>query len=153
WALKPAKLMQWSGLDWLLNRIGFFKVLPRTLRELHAMVPPLKKHYRLPEVLPAAGPRRARVALFTGCAADAFFPETNYATAKVLQKNGCEVLLPRSQVCCGALHYHAAQVEPAQQFAARNCQAFAADQVDAIIVNAAGCGAMLKDYRHLLENT
>ncbi len=153
WALKPAKLMQWTGLDRLLEKIGFFKLLPRTLRELHAMVPPLRKHYRLPEFLPAEGPRRARVALFTGCAADAFFPETNYATAKVLQKNGCDVLLPRSQVCCGALHYHAAEAAPARAFAARNCQVFPIDEVDAVIVNAAGCGAMLKDYQHLLAPT
>jgi glycolate oxidase iron-sulfur subunit len=154
WALKPAKLMQWSGLDWFLKKIGFFNILPRALRDLHDMLPPLRKHYgRLPEVLPAEGTRRARVALFTGCAADAFFPETNYATARVLQRNGCEVLIPRGQVCCGALHYHAARVEPAQDFARRNCAVFAPDQVDAIIVNAAGCGAMLKDYHHLTHDT
>ncbi|HWY88849.1 MAG TPA: (Fe-S)-binding protein, partial [Gemmataceae bacterium] len=92
-------------------------------------------------------------ALFTGCAADAFFPETNYAMARVLQKNGCDVVVPRRQVCCGALHYHATRAEPAQLFAQRNCQAFSLDQVDAIIVNAAGCGAMLKDYHHLLHQT
>jgi glycolate oxidase iron-sulfur subunit len=153
WALKPAKLMQWSGLDALLTKVGLFKILPRTLRELHAMVPPLHKHYKLPEVLPAEGPRRARVALFTGCAADAFFPETNYATAKVLQKNGCEVWLPPEQVCCGALHYHSGHAEPARAFARRNCEVFKPGEVDAIIVNAAGCGAMLKDYHHLLDDT
>jgi glycolate oxidase iron-sulfur subunit len=154
WALKPAKLMQWTGFDGLLKKIGFFKLLPKTLRDLHDMVPPLQKHYgMLPEVLPAEGTRRARVALFTGCAADAFFPETNLATAKVLQKNGCEVLIPHKQVCCGALHFHAARAEPAQEFAQRNCQVFDPEQVDAVIVNAAGCGAMLKDYHHLLHDT
>jgi glycolate oxidase iron-sulfur subunit len=153
WALKPAKLLQWSGVDRLFRKIGLFKIMPRVLRDLHAMLPPLHKHYRLPEVLPAEGRRRARVALFTGCAADAFFPETNYATAKVLQRNDCEVVIPRNQVCCGALHFHAARVEPAQEFAQRNCQVFPADDVDAIIVNAAGCGAMLKDYNHLLHGT
>jgi glycolate oxidase iron-sulfur subunit len=153
WALKPAKFLQWTGLDWLATKLGLFKILPKTLRELHAMLPPLHKHYgTLPEVLPAEGVRRARVALFLGCAADAFFPQTNYATAKVLQKNGCEVVIPRGQVCCGALHYHGAHEEPAQEFARRNCQAFP-DDVDAIIVNAAGCGAILKDYQHLLHNT
>ncbi len=151
WALKPAKFMQWTGLDALFTKLGLFKILPRTLRELHAMVPPLHKHYTLPEILPADGPRRARVALFTGCAADAFFPETNYATAKVLQKNGCEVWIPPAQVCCGALHYHAGQAEPARQFARSNCEVFKPDEVDAIIVNAAGCGAMLKEYNHFLH--
>lgn len=154
WALKPAKLLQWTGLDWLFSKLGLFRILPRSLRDLHDMLPPLKKHYgRLPEMLPAEGKRRARVALFTGCAADAFFPETNYATAMVLQKNGCEVVIPRGQVCCGALHYHAAREEPAQQFASQNCVAFNPDDVDAILVNAAGCGAMLKDYHHLLHGT
>jgi glycolate oxidase iron-sulfur subunit len=154
WALKPAKLMQWTGLDWLLKKVGFFKILPRALRDLHDMLPPLRKHYgKLPELLPAEGTRRARVALFTGCAADAFFPETNLATAKVLQKNGCDVLIPRAQVCCGALHFHSAREEPAQEFAEQNCRAFHLEDVDAVIVNAAGCGAMLKDYHHLLHET
>src|SRR5262249_59903189 len=74
------------------------------------------------------------------------------------QRNGCEVWTPRGQVCCGALHYHAAQEGPAREFAARNCEAFGAglgemaERVDAIIVNAAGCGAQLKDYGHLLPD-
>ena len=151
WALAPARLMQWTGVDALLARVGLFRLLPRSLRQLHDMLPPLRWHHgRLPEVLPAEGPRRARVALFTGCAGDAFFPETTRATAAVLQKNGCEVWVPRSQVCCGALHYHAAHEEPARHLAAANCDAFLASEVDAIIVNAAGCGAILKDYGHLL---
>jgi glycolate oxidase iron-sulfur subunit len=117
------------------------------------MLPRLERHYgKLPEVLPAEGKKRARVALFTGCASDAFFPSTNLATARVLQRNGCDVVIPRAQVCCGALHYHAALEEPAQQFARSNLTAFSAP-VDAVIVNAAGCGALLKDYGHLLHAT
>lgn len=154
WALAPARLMQWTGIDALLSRVGMFKLLPRSLRQFHDMLPPLRWHHgRLPEVLPPEGLRRARVALFTGCAGDAFFPETNLVTARVLQKNGCEVWVPRAQGCCGALHYHAAHEEPARELAAKNCEAFLASDVDAIIVNAAGCGAMLKDYGHLLHNT
>jgi len=168
-ALAPARLLQWTGMDGLLRKIGFYRLLPRTFRDLHAMLPPLKRHYgRLPEVLPAEGKRRARVALFTGCAADAFFPETNLATARVLQKNGCEVWIPRNQVCCGALHYHSAKEEPARAFGASNCATFfppppsplggegpgvRGEDVDAVIVNAAGCGAMLKDYGHLLHDS
>jgi glycolate oxidase iron-sulfur subunit len=160
WALAPARLMQWSRLDALLTKIGLMRLLPRSLREMHAMLPRLRRHYgRLPEVLPAEGKRRARVALFTGCAADAFYPETNLATARVLQHNGCEVWIPRKQQCCGALHYHAAHDEPARRFGLVNCHVFCpgliegSTRVDAIIVNAAGCGAMLKDYGHLLHNT
>ena len=123
-----------------------------SLPEMLATTVPLGRG-SLPEMLPAEGPRRARVALFTGCAADAFFPETNVATARVLQKNGCDVWIPRKQVCCGALHYHSALDEPAKAFARQNCQTFlgAPGEVDAIIVNAAGCGAMLKDYGHLFH--
>jgi glycolate oxidase iron-sulfur subunit len=157
-ALAPARLMQWTGLDRLLERTGALRLLPRSGRQMHEMLPRLKPHHgRLPEVLPAEGPRRARVALLTGCVADAIFPETNLATARVLQRNGCEVWIPRDQGCCGALHYHSGQVKPAQHFAAVNCGAFgpelAQGSVDAVIVNAAGCGAMLKDYAHLLHGT
>ncbi len=160
-ALAPARFLQWTGLDWLLGKIGFYCLLPRSLRQFHDMLPPLRRHYgKLAEVLPAEGKRRARVALFTGCAGDAFFPATTVATAKVLQKNGCEVWIPRSQVCCGALHYHAAKEGPAQAFARQNCGTFLGDSTDgsrwdscdAIITNAAGCGAMLKDYGQLLHD-
>ena len=165
WALAPARLMQWTGLDWLVQKTGLLNLMPRSLRQMHDMLPPLQPHYgRLPEFLPAEGPRRARVALFTGCAADAMFPETTLSTAWVLQKNGCDVWIPRKQGCCGALHYHAAQEQPAQAFGQQNCRAFFPEtpvahapgslaEVDAIITNAAGCGAMLKDYGHLLHNT
>src|SRR5262249_3483916 len=133
-ALAPLRLLQRLGLSGMVRRLG--KVLPRSLRLMQEIVPPLVPHYgRLPEILPAEGQRRARVALFLGCAADAFFPETNLATARVLQKNGCEVWIPREQGCCGALHYHAGLVEPAQQFAAANVEAFGKELggVDAII--------------------
>jgi glycolate oxidase iron-sulfur subunit len=157
-ALAPARWMQWLGLDKLLQRTGLIKLLPRSLRQMHEMLPRLKPHYgRLPELLPAEGPRRAKVGLFVGCVADAVFPETTLSTARVLQKNGCDVWIPRSQGCCGALHYHSAQEEPARRFAQANCSAFgfgdAASDLDAVIVNAAGCGAMLKDYRHLLHDS
>ncbi len=156
WALAPARWLQWTGLDRLVEKLGLPQLMPAGVRQIHDMLPRLRPHYgRLPEVLPAEGRRRARVALFTGCAADAFFPETNLASARVLQHNGCEVWIPRGQVCCGALHYHAAQEKPAQQFAARNCRTFLppTQTLDAIIVNAAGCGTMLKDYGHLLHGT
>lgn len=160
WALAPVRLLQKTGFDRLLEKAGMLRLLPRSLRQMHDMVPRLRPHYgTLPEVLPAEGKRRARVALFTGCAADAFFPETNLATARVLQRNGCEVWVPPAQGCCGALHYHSAQEAPAQELAVKNCDVFSRGwkeltaTVDAIIVNAAGCGAMLKDYGHLLHAT
>jgi glycolate oxidase iron-sulfur subunit len=152
WAMLPVRLMQRLRLDWLA------KLAPRPLREMQAMLPRLQPHYgRLPEVLPAEGPRRARVGLFLGCVADAVYPQTNLATARVLQKNGCEVVIPRAQGCCGALHYHAGREEPAVEFAEENLKAFGFTSnewksLDAIITNAAGCGAMLKDYAHLTHH-
>jgi glycolate oxidase iron-sulfur subunit len=159
-ALGPVRFLQWIGLDRLVKRSGLLRLLPRTLRQMYDMVPRLQPgRSQLPEILPAEGKRRARVALFLGCAGDAFLPQTTLATARVLQRNGCEVWVPPAQVCCGALHYHAAQEAPARRFAEANHAAFragladTADQVDAIIVNAAGCGALLKDYGHLLHGT
>jgi glycolate dehydrogenase iron-sulfur subunit len=149
-ALAPARLLQrWGWLD-TLDRVGFARLLPPTLRRMQAMLPKLETSERLPELLPPIGTKRARVALFLGCVADAMFPETNAATARVLQQNGCEVVIPRGQVCCGAIHYHSGVEAPALEFARQNIHTFNSYVCDAIIVNAAGCGAMLKDYAHLL---
>jgi glycolate dehydrogenase iron-sulfur subunit len=163
-ALAPARLMQWSGLDRLLGKLGVFKLLPKSLRQMHDMLPELKPHHgRLPAILPPVNhggltQPRARVALFTGCVADAVYPQTNLATAKVLQWNGCEVVVPRSQGCCGALPYHSGDEKQALRFAADNCSAFGfgpddLGPIDAIITNAAGCGAQLKEYGHLLHGS
>jgi glycolate oxidase iron-sulfur subunit len=110
--------------------------------------PPAKKLPELPTVAPAIGRRRARVALFTGCVADVMFRHTHWATIRVLQQNGCDVVIPPKQVCCGAIHFHAGASEPARQFSIQNLAAFDTSGVDAIILNVAGCGAMLKDYGH-----
>jgi len=158
-ALAPARLAQWTGLDWMLRKSGVLSLLPRSMRTMHGMLPQLQPHYGdLPEVLEPEGKPRARVALFLGCVADSLYPETNYATAKVLQKNGCEVWIPKSQGCCGALHYHSAMEPAARELAAKNCDIFGAngpdfDKLDAIIVNAAGCGYQLKDYAHMMHST
>jgi glycolate oxidase iron-sulfur subunit len=150
-ALAPARLLQRLGVLDLAEKTGLTRLLPPTLRRLVAMLPRLtRSSATLPEVLPPIGPKRARVGLFLGCVADAMFPETNAATARVLRQNGCEVVVPRGQVCCGAIHYHSGAEEPALDLARRNLKAFDPGQLDAIIVNAAGCGAMFKDYAHLL---
>ncbi len=106
-ALAPARLLQKLGFLDFAEKSGMTRLFPATLRRMTAMLPRLAgSGRRLPEVLPPIGPRRARVALFLGCVADAMYPETNAATARVLQRNGCEVVIPRSQACCGAIHYH-----------------------------------------------
>jgi glycolate oxidase iron-sulfur subunit len=153
WSLAPLRLLQRLGLRGGVDKLARF--LPRSVRVMQEIVPPLEPHYgRLPELLPAEGKRRARVALFTGCAADAFFPQTTVATARVLQRNGCDVWIPRRQVCCGALHYHAGLVAPAQQLANANCEVFGRElpHLDAIVNNAGGCGPVLKEYGHLLTD-
>lgn len=158
-ALAPARLSQWIGADWLLRKSGLIKLLPGRLREMHGMLPDLHRHHgSLPEVFPAEGKRRARVAMFLGCVADAIYPGTQLATIRVLQKNGCEVWVPRAQQCCGALHYHGGDEPHARTIAEANLAAFGfggqkLEEVDAVIINAAGCGAMLKDYEHLLHHS
>jgi glycolate oxidase iron-sulfur subunit len=152
WALLPARLMQILRLDRLAEAIGLTKLLPKKLQRMQALLPKLQGgSKRLPEFLPAIGKRRARVALFTGCVAEALFNETHWATVRVLQQNGCDVVIPRNQACCGAIHYHSGTGEPAIQLANTNVAAFAAGDIDAVIVNVAGCGSMLKDYGHMAE--
>jgi glycolate oxidase iron-sulfur subunit len=104
---------------------------------------------RLPERVPARGERRARVALLTGCVQRVFFPGVNEATLRVLSAEGCEVLVPGGQGCCGALSIHAGRDEEALGFARETIASFESEAVDAVLVNAAGCGSNLKDYGRL----
>lgn len=148
-ALLPARIAQRLGLDKLLVKTGLWKLLPPRLGRLVTLLPPLPKpEPPLPAFLPAKGRRRARVALFTGCVGDVMFRPTNWATARVLQENGCDVVVPQGQVCCGAIHLHAGASDPARDLADTNVAVFKPDEVDAIIINVAGCGSMLKDYGH-----
>lgn len=148
-ALAPARIAQRLGLVGLAEKTGLLNLLPSRMRQLVRMLPPPRKaEPQLPEVLPAIGKQRTRVALFTGCVSDVMFRHTNWATARVLQQNGVEVVVPRSQGCCGAIHFHAGSSEPARELADQNLAALHRRDVDAVIVNVAGCGAMLKDYGH-----
>lgn len=149
WSLFPARLLKRVGLFDFLSR-PVAAVAPQRIRRLMELLPQeLSREPALPEFLPAIGPRRATVALFRGCAADALFRHVHWATARVLQANGCEVWTPRDQVCCGAIHYHAGSSDPARDLANRNVVAFDKQKpIDAIVVNVAGCGSMLKDYGH-----
>jgi glycolate oxidase iron-sulfur subunit len=148
-SLRPARVAQSLGLDKLLINTGLWRLLPPRLGRLVTLLPKLEKPAPpLPEFLAAKTRRRARVALFTGCVGDVMFRHTNWATARVLQENGCDVVVPQNQVCCGAIHLHAGSSDPAREMADKNVAAFDASSVDAIIVNVAGCGSMLKDYGH-----
>ncbi|MFN9719126.1 MAG: (Fe-S)-binding protein [Planctomycetota bacterium] len=152
WALMPARWMQRLRLDRLAEKTGLTRLLPERLQRMQAQLPTLKAPLpELPEFLPAKGRRRARVALFIGCVADVMFRHVHWATARVLQENGCDVVVPRRQACCGAIHYHSGAAEPARSLMTQNEGAFQDADLDAIIVNVAGCGAMLKDYAHISE--
>ncbi len=152
WALAPARWAQRLGLDRLAETLGLFSLFPKKLRRMQRLLPPLPRPERaLPVVLSAQGTKRARVGLFTGCVAEAVFSPTNRATARVLQANGCEVVVPPTQVCCGAIHYHSGTAEQALKFALQNVAAFPVDGLDAIIVDVAGGGALVQEYKHIAE--
>jgi glycolate oxidase iron-sulfur subunit len=142
------RFYQRSGLAALAQRL-----LPEGLRRRAAILPPASRPFYEPEaeVLPAFGERRARVAFLSGCAMSLFFAEINAATVQVLRRNGCEVVIPKGQVCCGALNSHNGDTETARVMARRNINAFPTD-VDAVLTNAAGCGAAMKEYGHLLKD-
>jgi glycolate oxidase iron-sulfur subunit len=141
-------LYQRTGLAALAQR-----VLPEGLRRKAALLPAPSRRFYHPAagVLPAIGERRARVAFLTGCAMSLFFAEINEATVRVLRRNGCDVVIPEGQACCGALNSHNGEGGSARAMARRNIDAFPAD-VDAIVTNAAGCGAAMKEYGHLLHD-
>lgn len=147
-AMSVARISQRLKLDRLAINLGLTRLLPSRLRQMVEMLPPLPRRAaaELPQFLPAKGPRRARVALFRGCVGDVMFGQTHWSTARVLQENGCDVVIPPDQVCCGAIHFHAGSQGPAKEMADSNVAAFDDSALDAVIVNVAGCGSMLKDY-------
>jgi glycolate oxidase iron-sulfur subunit len=148
---------------WLGTKLGFAraaagplgKLLPSRLRQLAAMAPPVTLRdtmTRLPATTPAKGERRARVALVAGCVQRAFFPNVNAATIRVLAAEGCEVIVPRGQGCCGALSLHSGRPEEAKRFARALIERFEKQRLDAIIINAAGCGSTLKEYGEIFAD-
>ncbi len=105
---------------------------------------------RLPARIPARSERRAVVGMLTGCVQQVLFPQVNAATARVLAADGCDVIVPRGQGCCGALSLHGGRRAEAAEFARRTIVAFEQAGVDAVIANAAGCGSAMKEYERLL---
>jgi glycolate oxidase iron-sulfur subunit len=144
-----------SGLQWLVRHSGLLRLLPRRLAQLDELMPPVSTHHltaSLPAFTPASGPKRARVGLLAGCVQRVFFPGVNEATLRVLSAEGCEVVVPRRQGCCGALSMHAGRDEEAKRFGRALIAAFEKENVDTILVNAAGCGSHMKDLKRILAN-
>jgi glycolate oxidase iron-sulfur subunit len=148
----PLRLMQRTGLDRAMRRTGLLDRLSPQLAAMQSLAPRLGKAEKLPERWPAKGERRAVVGMLTGCVQGAFFPAVNAATARVLQAEGCDVVVPRQQGCCGALSTHNGREDEAQVFARALVDTFEAAGVDRVVVNAAGCGSTMKDYAELLAD-
>ena len=158
---RPAVLGSFAHFSVLSKRLGAAAVLrtigsrigvARRLARLLDLVPDRASSRALPATYAARGARRGSVAIFTGCVMRAAFADTNAATARVLARNGYEVIVPESQTCCGALHAHAGERVEARVLARRNITSLEGLEVDAFIVNAAGCGAALKEYGWLLKD-
>ena len=137
-AIAPVKLARAVGLGGLLPAIASF-------------VPKKGRSVNLPEFSPATTEKRGRVGLITGCVQRVLFGETNAATVKLLNCAGYDVVVPREQVCCGALYAHGGNLARARQLARHNIEVFERAGVDVIVINAAGCGSTLKEYGHLVD--
>jgi len=164
-ALLPARVMQKIGLYGLLRRVGLFKLLPIQLRKMEQMLPARGRLWprKLPAMMPARSAPRAPishdpkrlVAFFPGCIGSVMFDKVNRQAVELLNACGADVRVPRAQACCGAIHHHNGAWEPARAFARRNIDAFVGagmENAPAIATTIAGCGAMLKDYGHLLRD-
>jgi glycolate oxidase iron-sulfur subunit len=153
---RTARLMRFyqrSGLRSFARSTDLLKLLG--VAELEALSPQIDSEFSfqdLGKVFPAEGPRRGRVAMLIGCISSVAFAELNRATIRVLTKNGIEVCIPQAQACCGALHAHAGMLDLARAQARKNVDAMLRPEFDAIVVNAAGCGATMKEYAALLEH-
>ncbi len=153
WMVLGQLLYVKSGLRRLVHRSGILRLLPLRLRNLEALMPPVSMR-QVTETLPAEssarGTRRARVALLAGCVQRVYFPSVNEATVRVLNAEGCDVVVPPDLGCCGALSVHAGRDEEARRFARAAIATLEKLEVDAIVVNAAGCGSSMKEWGRLL---
>lgn len=146
---------QASGLQHLLRRSRVLEILRPRLAAMEALLPPVPaftERQPVPAETAPVAPEQGHVAMLTGCVMPAFLPEVNHATVQVLAANGYRVSAPPLQRCCGALQAHAGALESAQQLARQTIATFEATGATWIVVNAAGCGAMMKEYGHLLRD-
>ena len=153
-AIAPLRLAQRTGADRLLARSGLVgKVSPAAEQALR-LAPPTARRApgRFPERVSAVGARRAVVGMLTGCVQSVFYPGVNAATARVLAAEGCDVIIPRDQGCCGALSSHSGRAAEAVRFAKQTIATFEAAGVDVIVVNSAGCGSAMKEYERLFAS-
>lgn len=148
----PLRMYQRSGVQRLVRRSRLIERLPAPLAAMEALAPPVAASIGLPARIPAVGARRAVVGMLMGCVQREFFPEVNAATARVLAAEGCDVVIPRKQGCCGALSVHNGRETEAVALARSTIDVFEAAGVDSVVVNAAGCGSAMKEYAALLAD-
>jgi len=151
--LAPMRAYQRLGVQRLVRASGILKRLGRW-GAMEAFMPAMPEPALgpdFPEVTPAVGTQRGRVALLLGCAQHAFFPDVNLATARVLANNGFEVVAPKGQGCCGSLFVHEGEREQGRALARKAIETFEATGADFVAINAAGCGSVMKDYGVLLK--
>jgi glycolate oxidase iron-sulfur subunit len=152
--LRPVSLYQKIGLQKWVRSIGLLQNLSPQLAAMEDMLPEIPTNAwqdNFPEVIPAEGAKRYRVGVLLGCVQRIFNPDVNDATMRVLTANGCEVVIPPSQGCCGALSHHQGQEAQAQTFARQTIDAFETANLDYVLINASGCGHTLKEYGHILR--
>ena len=143
------------GIRYLVESSGVLGMVSQNLAQMGEMLPKVGSPLPaspLPEVVPAKGKRRYRVALLTGCVQSVFFTRTNEATVRVLAENGCEVVIPRAQGCCGALSVHSGRLSEGREFARELIEKFEGLDADYLIINSAGCGSTIKEYGHILKD-
>ncbi len=153
--LAPLWLYQQLGFQKLVRNTGLLKAFSPRLAAMDSILPQITSDAftsDLPDVIPAQGEKRYRVGMILGCVQRLFFSSVNQATVRVLTANGCEVVIPKTQGCCAALPAHQGQEAQAQALAKQMIDSFAGTDVDAVIINAAGCGHTLKEYGHILED-
>jgi len=143
------------GLRTLTQSTGIISRISQKLGNMEAMLPNVKSPVfppEMPEITPAKGKKRYRVALLSGCVQSVFFSKTNDATVRVLRENGCEIVVPQNQSCCGALSVHSGRLSEGREFAKQTIKTFEGLDIDAFIINSAGCGSTIKDYSELLKD-
>jgi glycolate dehydrogenase iron-sulfur subunit len=148
-------LFQKSGLEAIVVKSGILKLFSKRLECVAALAPRMEKPFfteRLGRTVKPEGEARYRVAFFAGCIANLAFARLNDATVRVLTRNGCEVVIPEAQGCCGALHVHAGIRDSARKLAKQNIRTFLDGGFEYFITNAAGCGSVLKEYPLLFEH-
>jgi glycolate oxidase iron-sulfur subunit len=150
----PLLVYQRSGVRRLFHALGLPGLMPKRFAAMEALLPDVPSHPfdRLPASVPARAAKRRRVGMLSGCVQQVFFPHVNAATARVLAAEGCEVVIPREQQCCGALMVHSGMETEAIALAKKMIAAFEAAQVETIVINSAGCGSTMKEYGQLLRD-